>query len=163
MSVPEPRGKGTLPPRVAPCVPAPGSLGVLPGDHLGALPPVPSARILPYASPSFTLSLEVALAVDALVLEEQRRHQADDPPASPRPRSLSRPERPWCHPGSTALSDPLGFRSGCSGLVSSARLCSSPRALACVSLAWAPVSHHLRALCSHRLGDVYKVRTLAPC
>lgn len=125
--MPEPRGKGTLPP----CVASPAShlQGVwvcCQGTISEPFLPVPSAHILPYASPSFTLSLEVALAVDARVLEEQRYHQADDPPASPRSRSLSRPERPWGHPGSTALSDPLGFCSGCSGLASSALLCSSP-------------------------------------
>ena len=46
------------------------------------------------ASPSFTLSLEVALAVDSWVLEEQRYHQAGDPPAAQGPLSLSSPEHP---------------------------------------------------------------------
>lgn len=40
------------------------------------------------------LSLEVALAVDSWVLEEQRYHQADDPPASQDPLSLSGPGHP---------------------------------------------------------------------
>lgn len=48
----------------------------------------------PNTSPSFTLSLEVALAVDSWVLEEQRYHQADDPPASQDPLSLSGPGHP---------------------------------------------------------------------
>lgn len=48
----------------------------------------------PNALASFTLSLEVALAVDSWVLEKQRDQQADDPPASQDPLSLSSPEHP---------------------------------------------------------------------
>lgn len=52
--------------------------------------PLPSS--FPNASPSFTLSLEVALAVDSWLLEEQRYHQADDPPAPQDSLRLSSPE-----------------------------------------------------------------------
>lgn len=113
MLEPEWRSKGTLPLRVvSPLSQLQGVWVCCSRTTSEPFLPVPSAPILPYASPSFTLSLEVALAVDSWVLEEQRYHQVDDPPASPRSRSLSRPGCPWGHSGSTALSDPswLPFR-----------------------------------------------------
>lgn len=48
----------------------------------------------PLASVHLTLSLEVTLAVDSWVLQDQGHHQADDPPASQDPLGLSSPEHP---------------------------------------------------------------------
>lgn len=78
------------------CFLAGGSQGIL-TERVISKPPSSQCPLLlsfPNASPSFTLSLEVALAVDAWVLEKQRCHQADDPPASQDPLSLSSPEHP---------------------------------------------------------------------
>lgn len=58
-----------------------------------AEPRLPQAEMFPFIVAG-GLSLEVALAVDSWMLEEQRYHQADDPPAAQGPFSLSSPEHP---------------------------------------------------------------------